>query len=64
MNEEQQDKTKLEIVHFHLQFMTLCNAAGRLEDMNKSFLLAGKLVNELVKEEKENQRCVTNFSEN
>ena len=56
MNEEQQDKTKLEIVHFHLQFMTFCNAAGRLDDMNKSFLLAGKLVNELVEEEKDLER--------
>jgi hypothetical protein len=53
MDEEKQAQTKLAQVQFHLQFMTLCNAAGRLDDMNKSFLLAGKLVNELVEEEKE-----------
>jgi hypothetical protein len=56
MDEEKQAQTKLAQVQFHLQFMTLCNAAGRLDDMNKSFLLAGKLVNELVEEEKELER--------
>ena len=53
MDEEQQAKTKLEIVQFRLQFMSFCNAAGRLDDMNKSFLIAWKLVDELVEEEKE-----------
>ena len=46
-------KTKLEQVQFRLQFMSLCNAAGRLDDMNESYLIALKLVNELVEEEKE-----------
>ena len=46
-------KTKLEQVQFRLQFMSLCNAAGRLDDMNDSFLIAWKLVDELVEEEKE-----------
>ena len=50
---EDQTKTKLEQVLFRLQFMSLCNAAGRLDDMNKSYLIAWKLVEELVKEEKE-----------
>ena len=45
-------KTKLEQVQFRLQFMSLCNAAGRLDDMNDSFLIAWKLVDELVEEEK------------
>jgi len=56
MDEEKQAQTKLAQVQFHLQFMTLCNLAGRLDDMNKSFLIAGKLVNELVEEEKELER--------
>ena len=46
-------KTKLEQIQFRLQFMSLCNAAGRLDDMDKSYLIALKLVNELVEEEKE-----------
>jgi hypothetical protein len=52
---EDQTKTKLEQVLFRLQFMSLCNAAGRLDDMNKSYLIAWKLVEELVKEEKEKE---------
>jgi len=48
-----EEKTKLEQVLFRLQFMSFCNAAGRLDDMNKSFLIAWKLVEELVEEEKE-----------
>ena len=48
-----EEKTKLEQVLFRLQFMSLCNAAGRLEDMNESFVIAWKLVEELVEEEKE-----------
>ena len=48
-----EEKTKLEQVLFRLQFMSLCNASGRLDDMNKSFLIAWKLVEELVEEEKE-----------
>ena len=53
MTEETHPKTKLEIVQFRLQFMSLCNAAGRLDDMDKSYLIALKLVDELVEEEKE-----------
>ena len=48
-----EEKTKLEQVLFRLQFRSLCNAAGRLDDMNKSFLIAWELVEELVEEEKE-----------
>jgi|TARA_R110002096_G_scaffold337455_1_gene530780 hypothetical protein len=48
------EKTKLEQIQFRFQFMSLLSAAGRHDEMNKSFGIAQDLVNELVEEEKQN----------
>jgi len=52
------EKTKLEQIQFRFQFMSLLSAAGRHDEMNKSFGIAQDLVNELVEEEKNNARQV------
>ncbi len=46
------EKTKLEQIQFRFQFMSLLSAAGRHDEMNKSFGIAQDLVNELVEEER------------
>ncbi len=52
------EKTKLEQIQFRFQFMSLLSAAGRHDEMNKSFGIAQDLVNELVEEEKNNARQI------
>ena len=51
----EKERTKLEQVRFRFQFMSLMSAAGRHDEMNKSFLIAQQLVDELIEEEQKEE---------